>query len=167
MANTLCSYQWMHVCLLCAFSHVNSVQSYGLRLTRLFCSWILKTRILEWVAMPSSKGSFWHGDQTSATWEASSKNSGGLVAKLCLTLGNPMDCNLPGFTVHGILQARIWSGVAISFSRVSCQPRDQTQVFCIAGRFFTNWTTREAHQRMIEFKFLLAHMKTWFISLQM
>ena len=32
---------------------------------------------------------------------------GGLVAKSCLTLVTPMDCSLPGFSVHGILRARI------------------------------------------------------------
>ena len=36
----------------------------------------------------------------------------------------------------GILQARILKWVAISFSRLSFQPRDWTQVSCIAGRFF-------------------------------
>ena len=46
---------------------------------------------------------------------------------------------------HGILQARIPEWVAIPFSRGSSQPRDQTQVSCIAGRFFTIWATREAH----------------------
>ena len=35
-----------------------TLQPYGLWLAKVFCSWILKTRILEWVAMPSSKGSF-------------------------------------------------------------------------------------------------------------
>ena len=44
----------------------------------------------------------------------------------------------------GILQARILEWVAICFSRGSSQPRDQTQVSCIAGGFFTIWTTREA-----------------------
>ena len=34
----------------------------------------------------------------------------------CPTLGNPMDCNLPGFSAHGILQARTLEWVAISFS---------------------------------------------------
>ena len=37
----------------------------------------------------------------------------------------------------GILQARILELVAISFFRGSSQPRDQTQVICIAGRLFT------------------------------
>ena len=41
------------------------------------------------------------------------------VTQLCPTLCNPMDCSLPGFFVHGILQARILEWVAISFSRGS------------------------------------------------
>ena len=46
----------------------------------------------------------------------------------------------------GILQARILEWVAISFSKGSSQPRNQTQVSCIAGRFFTDWATREASE---------------------
>jgi len=57
---------------------------------------------------------------------------------------DPMDYSLPGSSVHGILQARVLEWVAISFSRGSFWPRDWTWVSCIAGRFFTNWTTREA-----------------------
>ena len=52
---------------------------------------------------------------------------------------NPMDCSLSGSSVHGILQARILDWVAISFCKGSSWPRNQTQVSCIAGRFFTNW----------------------------
>jgi len=48
-----------------------------------------------------------------------------------------MDYSLPGFPVHGILQVRILEWVAVPFSRGSSQPRDQTQVFHIAGGFFT------------------------------
>ena len=44
----------------------------------------------------------------------------------------------------GILQARILEWVAMPYSRGSSQPRDQTHVSCIAGRFFTIWATREA-----------------------
>ena len=75
----------------------------------------------------------------------------GLVTKLCLTLCDLMDYSLPGSSVHGILQARILEWVAISFSRGSSQPRDQTWVSCIAGRFFTNWAMREAHSYCIFF----------------
>ena len=48
-----------------------------------------------------------------------------------------MDCGLPGSSAHGILQARILERVAMPFSRGSSWPRNQTWVFCIAGRFFT------------------------------
>ena len=58
------------------------------------------------------------------------------VAQSCLTLCDPMDYSLPGSSVHGIFQATILEWVAISFSRGSSQPRDRTQVSCIAGRCF-------------------------------
>ena len=45
----------------------------------------------------------------------------------------------------GILWARKLEWVAIPFSRGPSQPRDRTQVSRIAGGFFTNWATREAH----------------------
>ena len=54
-------------------------------------------------------------------------------------LCDPTDCSPPGSSVHGIVQARILEWIAISFSRGSSWPRDQTQVSCIAGRFFTIW----------------------------
>ena len=57
---------------------------------------------------------------------------------------NPMDCSTPGFSAHGIPQARILEWVAISFSRGSSQSRDRTHVSCIVGRHFTVWATREA-----------------------
>ena len=54
-----------------------------------------------------------------------------------------MDCSLPGSSIPGIFQARVLEWVAVSFSRGSSQPRDQTQVSSIAGRHFTIWATRE------------------------
>ena len=66
------------------------------------------------------------------------------VAQSCPTLCNPMDCSPPGSSVHGIFQAWVLEWVAISFSRGSSRPRDQTQVSCIVGRHFTVWATREA-----------------------
>ena len=62
---------------------------------------------------------------------------------MCPTLCD-MDCSPPGSSVHEIFQARILEWVAISFSRGSSQPRDQTQVSCTAGRFFTDRATRKA-----------------------
>ena len=64
-----------------------------------------------------------------------------IVAQLCLTLCNPMDCSLSGSSVHGILQARILEWVAMPSSRGSSQPKDQTQVSRIPCRFFTIWAT--------------------------
>ena len=76
------------------------------------------------------------------------------VAQSCPTLWDLMH-----YTVHGILQARILEWVAVPFSRGSSQPRDRTQVFHIAsrfftqvsriaGRFFTRWATREAQESL-------------------
>ena len=62
-----------------------------------------------------------------------------LVTQSCLTLCDPMDCSPPGFSVHGILQARMLEWVAMPSSRGSSQPRDRTQVSYISGRFFTIW----------------------------
>ena len=63
------------------------------------------------------------------------------LTQLYLTLYDPID-----YTAHGILQARILEWVAFPFSRGFSQPRDQTQVSCIAGGFFTSWATREAQE---------------------
>ena len=60
-----------------------------------------------------------------------------LVAQSCLTLCNITDCSPSGFSVHGILQARILEWIAIFFSRVTPQPRDRTLISCLAGTFFT------------------------------
>ena len=58
-----------------------------------------------------------------------------LVAQSCPTLCDPLNCSQP--SVHRIFQARILEWVATSYSRGSSQPRGQTQVSCIAVRFFT------------------------------
>ena len=63
------------------------------------------------------------------------------VAQLCPTLCDPMD-----YGVHGILQAIILEWIAFFFSRRSPQPRDWTQVFHIAGGFFTSWVPRETQE---------------------
>ena len=51
------------------------------------------------------------------------------VTQLCPTLCDPMDCRLPGFSVHGILQARILEWVVNPFFRDSSWPRGWTWVF--------------------------------------
>ena len=57
-----------------------------------------------------------------------------------------MDCSLPSFPIHGILQASILEWVAVPFSRGSSQPRDRTQSSYIVDQFFTIWATREAQE---------------------
>ena len=134
---------------------------------------ILQARRLEWVAMPSSRGSLWSRDQThisctaggSSPSKAPGKPSchlrpqqsprGGEMemalqpwlfyrCKVKVTQSCPTICDPMDYTVNGILQARVLEWVAIPFSRGSSQPRDWTQVPWIAGRFFTSWATREA-----------------------
>ena len=101
---------------------------YGLCPSKLLCPWDSPVRILESVAMPSSGDLPTQGSNPHFLcllhWQAGS-----------LPLVPPKK---PEYSVHGILQARILGWVAISFSRGSSQPRDRTQVSCIAGSFFTN-----------------------------
>ena len=66
-----------------------------------------------------------------------------LVAQPCPTRCDATDCSPPG-SVHRTLQARVLEWVAMPSSRGSSRLRDQTQVSCIAGRFFIIWATREA-----------------------
>ena len=65
-----------------------------------------------------------------------------LVTQLCPTLCKLIDCSSPESSVYVILHARILEWVDISSSRGSSWFRDQTQISCIAGRFFTVWATR-------------------------
>ena len=51
------------------------------------------------------------------------------------------------YRVHEILQTRILEWVAVPFSRASSQPREQTQISHIAGRFFTSWATRKLNKQ--------------------
>ena len=66
-----------------------------------------------------------------------------LVAKLCLDLCSPKDCSPPGSSVHEIFQARILEWVAISFSRRSSKPRDQTHISCVGKGVLYCWTNME------------------------
>ena len=66
------------------------------------------------------------------------------ITQLCLTLCDPVECSLPGSSFHGILQARVLEWVAISFSRGSSRPSDQSQISRIPDRCFNLWATREA-----------------------
>ena len=69
------------------------------------------------------------------------------VAQLCLTLWNSMDWDTPGSSVCGIFQARILEWVAISISRGSSGPRDQTWVSRTAGRLYGALLTLQITQQ--------------------
>ena len=72
------------------------------------------------------------------------------VTQSCHTLCDPNDCSLPGFSVHGISQARTLEWVAIPFSRESSCPRDWTWVPWMAGRFFTYCLSHQGISLMAE-----------------
>ena len=71
------------------------------------------------------------------------------ITQSCLTLCDPMDCSPPGSSLHGIFQAEALEWVAISFSRGSSQPGDQTWVFHITSRFSSIWGIRKALLRLV------------------
>ena len=98
----------------------NSLGPHGLQPTRLLCWW----------------GFF---RQDTAVGEVKWSE----VAQSCPTLCDPMDCNLPGSSIHRIFQAIALEWIAISFASGSSRPRDRTQVSRIVDRRFTVWATRE------------------------
>ena len=59
------------------------------------------------------------------------------VSQLCLTLCDSKNCSPPCSSVHWNFPAETLESVAISSPRGSSQPRNQTCISCIAGRFFT------------------------------
>ena len=113
--------------------------------SELFTSWKRGTVLLFWGLLRRNglSQSIWRG------LNDGEKESESEITQSCLTLCNPMDCSLPGFSVHGIFQARVLEWAAISFSRGSSWPRDQTQVSCLAGRHFILWATREAQMMVV------------------
>ena len=95
-------------------------------------------KTLEWVAMPSSRGSSPPRDKP-ISLVSSAFAVLCLVTQWCPTLCDPMDCSPLGSSVHRDFQAKILEWVAIPTSRGSSQPRDRTQVSHSAGGFFTVW----------------------------
>ena len=114
---------------------------------------IFQAGILEWVVIPFSRdlpdpgiepwflmspalaGEFF---TTSATWKAHTcvyMHAKSLQS--CLTLCSPMDCSLPGSSIHGISQARMLEWVAISFPGDLPNPGIKPASPALAGRFFT------------------------------
>ena len=121
------------------FNCENMVPSIGLKVSEVKLLSRVQLLVTPWTvayqAPPSmgfSRQEYWSAVPLSSLSESESE-----VTHSCPTLCNPMDCSLPGSSLHGILQARVLKWVAISFSRGSSRPRKRTQVSCIAGRRFT------------------------------
>ena len=138
-----CSYLWSHgyISLLLKLFHFKIQQ---LAPFAIFIHFSLLSRMC--AAIASGLGLFMHERnqfllKVSKSYLELASCGGAFVcwSQLCPTLCNPMDCGPPGSSAHGILLARMLEWVAIPLSRGSSQPRDQTPVSCIAGRFFTVW----------------------------
>ena len=92
---------------------------------------ILQARILEWVAISFS--SAWK-------WKSESE-----VTQSCPTLSDPMDCSLPGSSIHGIFQARLLEWGAIAFSSPKAK---QTQRFATDN----TWLGTQSNKQDLEDK---------------
>ena len=106
---------WAHTCpTLCHPKNITHQAPLSMR--------IFQTRILEWVAMPSSRGS-----SQSRDWTQVSSIAGEF------------------FTIWATREAQEYgTGWPCPFSRESSWPRNWTRISCLTGRLFTNWATREA-----------------------
>ena len=107
---------------------------------RSFECWAMSTKQL----LDASRGCWWRTPGTQKGSPISSK--GGEVKVKLLSqvwLCDPMDCSLPGSSIHENFQARVLEWVDISFSKRSSPSRDWTWVSLIVGRRFTIWATRE------------------------
>ena len=111
---------------------------------------ILQARRVEWVAIPMTRGSSQHSDEPGfphcrqiILYLSHQKEILCLAAQSCPTLCDPMDCRPPGFSVHGIPQARILEWVARLSSRGSFSPSIEYVMSPLAGGFFTTRATWE------------------------
>ena len=87
-----------------------------------------------------------------------------VCAQLCPTLCDHIDCSLPGSSVFGTFQARILEGIAISFSRGSSRPRDQSRVShvsCTASGFFPAEPLGKPHKLSIPFSHSVVSNSLW------
>ena len=97
---------------------------------------ILQGRILEWVVMPSSRGSSQPKDQTQVSHiVADSLPSAAAAAKLLQsypTLCDPIDGSPPGSSVPGILQARIleWAAISVSNACMNAKSLQSCPTLC-------------------------------------
>ena len=120
---------------------MGAIQNQSLHL-RFLCTYIFKINkqnvLWEFPALPEIKETFIY---FAIIYDESESE----VVQSCPTLCDPMDCSLPGSSLHGIFQAIVLEWIAISFSRGSSRPRDRTRVSRIVDRRFIIWATREGH----------------------
>ena len=117
---------------------------------------VLQARILEWVAFPFSRGSSQPRDQTQISlYQLSYQGSPGILEWVAYPFSsrsslprnwNRVSCIAGGFFIPAEPQGKPQNpGVgSLSLLQAPFQPRDQTQVSHIAGRFFTSWATTDA-----------------------
>ena len=108
----------------------------------LLCTKIQKTLISKMILRKKYRAGGIMFPEFQTILQTDSQQSENEIAQSCPTLCDPIDCRLPGSSVHGIFQARILKWVAISFSSRSSWPRDWTWVSCIVGR----WLYHLSHQ---------------------
>ena len=106
--------------------------------TRLPVPGILQARTLEWVAISFSN--------------AGKVKSESERAQLCLTLRDPMDCSLPGSSIHGSFQARILEWGAIAFSRAGLGLGKRKAYTEVLGQDMVRDATGQFHRRRIKSK---------------
>ena len=88
--------------------------------------------------------------------------------QLCLTLCNPMDCDFPGSSIHGISQARILEWIAISYSSGSSRPKDWTWVSCTGRQILYHLSHQGSPHNIIwEIIFLTKYMYIYGVSTNM
>jgi len=117
----------------------DSSRPHGLKPTRLLCPWDLPGKSTG-VGCHHLK-CLYHSTILGHRITNLLKENESELAQSCPTLCDSMDCSLPGFSIHGIFQARVLEWVAISVSRWSSWPRDRTWVSSTAGGCFTLWAT--------------------------
>ena len=98
---------------------------------------IFQAIVLEWITISFSRGSSQPRDWTWVSRIVDRRFTIWATREVCPTLSDSMDWGLPCSSVDEISQARMLQWVAISFSRESSWPRDQTTSFALTGRFFT------------------------------
>ena len=81
-----------------------------------------------------------HGVAKSRTWLSDWTD---WITKSSPNFCDPMDCSMPGSSIHGISRARMLEWVAIFSSRRSSQPRDWTRISCIGRKVLYSWAIWE------------------------